>query len=353
MSTRSEGAVEAIPTRFALSRAAFRRLRRDRWSLGASWVFAAILFLSFAGGPVASRILGHNGGDQFPYSANFNQKPVGPFTRVPALRTTLGSTASGDLAPPPRGTKTTLFPLGADGPLGRDEFIRLLDGGKTSLEIAISAVIVSLLIGVPLGALAGFFGGISDAVVARLTETVMAFPLMLFLVFASVQLSQTLVPIGFGWWFPPGVLAEALLIGAFTSFYPTRLARAQVIQLRNAEFVESAEMIGASRWRILLRHLLPHLIPTMLVWSAVAIATNILLEVGLSFIGAGVQPSTPSWGSLLSTTWGTLLAPQDYNSLNFTPWQTAFPTIAILLTVVSLNQLSEGLRRALDPLARG
>ena len=110
-------------------------------------------------------------------------------------------------------------------------------------------------------------------------------------------------------------------------------------------------MVGASHWWILRRHLLPHLAPTVLVWGAIAIATNILLEVGLSFIGAGVQVSTATWGSLLSTTWGTLLSPQTYTSESFTPWQTIFPSLAILLAVVSLNQLSEGLRRALDPWA--
>lgn len=333
------------------SRLTWARLCRDRWSLGALCVVVAILLASFAGGPIASRILGHNGYDQFPYAASISQKPIGPWTRVPALLTGLGNTASGDLTPPPAGTKTTLFVFGADGPLGRDELIRVLDGGKTSLEIAIGGALIALLIGLPLGSLAGYFGGAVDAVVARITEWIMAFPLMLFLVFASVQLDHRLGPIGFGWWLPDGVFAEALLIGAFTSFYPTRLVRAQLLQLRNAEFVESAEMVGASHWWILRRHLLPHLVPTVLVWGAIAIATNILLEVGLSFIGAGVQVSTATWGSLLSTTWGTLLSPQNYNSQSFTPWQTIFPSFAILLAVVSLNQLSEGLRRALDPWA--
>ena len=325
------------------------RLRRDRLSFAALVIFLLIVVLSFAGGPLASRLLSHNGYDQFPYAANINMKPVGPFTRVPALNNATGTTVSGDLAPPPRGTKTTLLVFGADGPLGRDEFIRVLDGGKTSLEIAITGMLVALLVGMPLGSLSGYFGGATDAVVARITDMVMAFPLMLFLVFASVQLDHVLDPIGYGWWFPPGVLAEALLIGLFTSFYPARLVRAQVLQLRHAEFVESAEITGASHTRILVRHLLPHLIPTILVWGAVAIATNILIEVGLSFIGAGVQVSTATWGSLLSTTWGTLLAPQTYTSTDFTPWQTVFPTVAILLSVLSLNQLSEGLRHALDP----
>lgn len=328
---------------------AWARIVHDRWTLASLCIVAVVVVGSFAGGPIASRILGHNGYDQFPYSATITQKPVGPWTRVPALNDAVGNTASGELSPPPPGTKTTLFVLGADGPLGRDELIRVLDGGKTSLEIAIGGVLIALLIGIPVGSVAGFFGGIGDAIVSRITEWIMAFPLLLFLVFASARLAHVLDPIGYGWLFPRGVFAEAMLIGVFTSFYPTRLVRAQTMQLRNAEFVQSAEMVGSSQTRILLRELLPHLVPTILVWGAIAIATNILLEVGLSFIGAGVQVSTATWGSLLSTTWGTILAPGSYNSANFTPWQTICPTVAILLAVVSLNQLSEGLRRALDP----
>lgn len=343
------GAEWARQRRRSQSLITLRRFAADRWSLAAAIVFAFVLLASFAGGPIASRALGHNGFDEFPYAATQAQKPVGPFTWVPNLNYATGNTATGELTPPPAGAKKTLLIFGADGPIGRDEFIRVLDGGKTSLEIAICGMLIALLIGVPLGAAGGYYGGVADAVVSRITETVMAFPLMLFLIFASVRLDRVLDPIGFGWWFPPGVVAEALLIGVFTSFYPARLARAQILQLRNAEFVESAEMIGASRLRILLRHLLPHLLPALIVWAAVAVATNILIEVGLSFVGTGVQISTATWGSLLSTTWGTLLRPSQYNSTQFTPWQTVFPSLAILLAVVSLNQISEGLRRALDP----
>jgi peptide/nickel transport system permease protein len=105
-------------------------------------------------------------------------------------------------------------------------------------------------------------------------------------------------------------------------------------------------MIGASDARILRRHLFPHLVPTLLVWGAIAVATNILLEVSLSFIGIGVPASVPTWGSLLSNAWGTIYT---HSPGNPTVWQTLFPTLAILVTVVALNQISEGVRRALDP----
>jgi len=349
--------VEGIATTGMAARAAapegpwrltLRRIRRDRLTLAAASLFAFIVFCSFAGGPIASAILGHSSTDQFPYAANDNYKPVGPWTRV-STASYIRADDYGDVLPPPKGTPTTLLVLGADSVLGRDELLRVLDGGRTSLEIALFAVFVSLLVGVPLGVLAGYFGGFTDTVVSRVTETIMAFPLILFLVFASVRLSDTLTPIGWGSVVPDGVFAVALLIGLFTWFYPARLVRAEMLTLRNAEFVDASRMVGASTWRIIRRHLLPHLVPGLLVWAAIAFAANILLEVGISFVGVGVQASTPTWGSMLSTTWGTIFAPRTYDPNSYTPWQTVIPTLAILLTVVALNQLSEGIRRALEP----
>jgi peptide/nickel transport system permease protein len=330
-------------------RLTLNRLRRDRASVTAAVILAVIVILSFAGEPIGAAILGHNSTDQFPYAVDVNFKPAGPWSRVPDVGQVLVDSQGNPLVQAPPGTKTALLPLGADGPLGRDELLRLLDGGKTTLEVAILGVIFALLIGVPIGCIGGYFGGFTDTVVSRLTEVVMAFPLILFLVFASVRLSDTLNPIGWGSILPSGVFAVSLLIGVFTSFYPLRLVRGQLIVLRDAEFVQASHMTGASNWRILRRHLFPHLVPTLLVWSGIAVATNILLEVGISFIGAGIQASTPTWGSMLSTTWGTIYSPRTYNSASFTPWQTILPTIAILLTVVSLNQLSEGVRRAVQP----
>lgn len=351
----STALAEVMPAEFERRRPEWLRtlvrLWRDRWAAAALVLVTLVISASFAGAPLASALLGHNGTDLLPYAANIDQKPVGPWTWVPDVHNTIGTTASGDLAPAPPGIKRTLLIFGADGPLGRDEFIRVLDAGKSSLEIAIGGVLIAALIGVPFGLLAGYYRGLVETAVTRFTDALMAFPLMLFLIFASIRLDSVLDPIGYGNWLPRGVFAEALLIGVFTSFYPARLVRAQLLPLRDAEFVEAAQMVGATGWRIIRSHLLPHVRSTLLVWAAFAAATNILLEVGLSFIGAGVQPETPTWGSLLSTTWGTLLSPQTYNSLQYTPWQTVFPTAAMLIAVVSLNQLAEGLRRALDPWA--
>ena len=151
----------------------------------------------------------------------------------------------------------------------------------------------------------------------------------------------------YSWVVPRGVIADSLMIGVFTSFYPMRLIRSQLVTLRSAEFVDAGHMIGASDFRILRRHLFPHLVPSLLVWGAIAVGTNILVEVSLSFIGVGVEPSTPTWGSSLAAVWGTIYNPRT--TAHPAIWQTVFPTVAILITVVALNQLSEGVRRALEP----
>lgn len=325
-----------------------RRFLRDRASVFAAVILFVVVVGSLAGGPIASTLLGHNGSDLFPYSVNGNLRPVGPWTRVPALNEA-ASLPDNSIAPPPKHAKRTLFILGADSSLGRDELIRLLDGGKASLEVGLGGVLIAMLVGVPLGALAGYFGRWLDAIVSRVTELVMAFPMILLLVLVSVRLRPTLEPIAIRHVMPPGVFEVALTIGIFTSFYPLRLVRAQLMTLRHAEFVEAEQMIGASNRRILVRHLLPHVVPTLLVWGAVAVGTNVLLEVGLSFIGAGVPLTTTTWGSMLVTTWGTIYSPHLYDAQAFTPWLTIFPTLAILIAVVSLNRVSEGARRALAP----
>jgi ABC-type dipeptide/oligopeptide/nickel transport system permease subunit len=198
-----------------------------------------------------------------------------------------------NVLPPPKGTRRTLLALGADGTLGRDELIRFLDGGRTSLQVGLGATLIALLIALPIGAAAGYFGGFVDAVVSRWTDTLMAFPLLLFLVFATIRVSPYLSGVAYGSLLPRGVFSDAVLIGLFTSFYPLRLIRGQLLTLRAAEFVEAALMVGARDGRILWRHLMPHLVPTLLVWSAIATATNILLEVSLSFIGGRCRRRRP------------------------------------------------------------
>jgi ABC-type dipeptide/oligopeptide/nickel transport system permease subunit len=329
-------------------RSGWRRLRRDRGGLVSLVVVIALIVVALFGGAVVSRLVGHDGNTPFVYAAGGGTRPAGPWTHVPNPSSPrLGE--YGNLLPPPKGAKRELFVLGADGPIGRDELIRLLDGLRTSLEIGLGALVVALAIALPVGAAAGYFGGAVDAVVSQVTETFMAFPLLLFLLFANRYLVGDLRSLGWSWVVPDGAPAEAVLIGVFTAFYPVRLIRAQLFVLRHAEFVDAAHMVGASNWRILRRHLAPHLAPVLLVWGAIAVGTNILAEVGLSFLGIGVQASTPSLGTLLSEIWGTIYQTVPYDSRTHTPWQTVFPMVLIVVTVVSLNRLSEGIRRATEP----
>jgi peptide/nickel transport system permease protein len=250
---------------------------------------------------------------------------------------------------PPKGTGKTLLLLGADSALGRDEFLRVLYGGRVSLEIAAGAALLAILIGLLLGSIAGFYGGWTDAVISRFTDLVMAFPLLLFLVLIGSLFAHGLTDWTFHGLINQGVFQLILIIGAFTWFYPARIVRAQIMSLRHKEFVEAAQMVGARDSRIVRTHLLPHVLPPLLAYGTLLVATNIMIEVGVTFLGAGIKLPTASWGSLLAQTWGSVLNPNAYNPATVQPWLTLVPSLAIFATVFSLNQFGEGLREATDP----
>jgi peptide/nickel transport system permease protein len=326
---------------------AWRRLRRDRVALVSAAALLVVILACFVGAPIAAKLVGHGPDDLFPYGQH-SLKPVGPWTRV-ADTPIMGDLSPG--APPPKGVGTTLLVLGSDGPLGRDEFLRLLYGGRVSLEVAFGAALLAIAIGVLLGAVAAYFGGFVDSVISRFTDLVMAFPLLLFLVMigytaAGNRLSHLTLGL-----FPRGVVGLVLIIGLFTWFYPARIVRSEILSLRQREFVEAAEATGASDTWIIRKHLLPHVAPTLLVWGSVAAATNIMLEAGVTFLGAGIRIPTASWGTLLASTWGTVANPTGYNSTTFSPWPTILPTVAIFVTVLAFNQFGESLRSVLDPKA--
>jgi peptide/nickel transport system permease protein len=231
------------------------------------------------------------------------------------------------------------FLLGASDTLGRDEFLRLLYGARVSLEVAIGATFLSMFIGVLLGAIAGYFRGGIDAIISRVTEIVMAFPLLLFVIALAATAGDRLADITFGI-FQPGVIMLILIGGIFGWFYPARIVRAQVLSLREKEFVEAARMVGSSDWRIIRSHLLPHLVAPIIVYSTLIVAQFVLFEAGLSFLGLGIKLPTASWGNLLST------APDFYTQQ---PWLMVWPGLAVLLTTLAFNLLGDGLRDAFDP----
>jgi peptide/nickel transport system permease protein len=309
-----------------------------------------IVFAVGPGAPLYGKLVGHGPNDLFPYAVSIGLRPAGPFT----VTWSTPETADADPfqlkhTPPAKGTGKTFLLLGADSSLGRDEFLRILYGGRVSLEVAFGAALVAISIGVVLGTLAGYFGGLADAVISRVTDLVMSFPLLFFLVMIGAVVNR-----GMQYWtlhglLNTGVLQLILTIGAFTWFYPARIVRTQIVSLRHREFVEAAEMVGASDARIMRTHLLPHLAPPLIAYGTLLVATNIMIEVGVTFLGAGIRIPTASWGSLLAQTWGSILSPIRYDPATFQPWLTVFPSLAIFLTVFALNQFGEGLREATDP----
>jgi peptide/nickel transport system permease protein len=303
------------------------RLKRDRFALAGGGFIIFMFLLAFLGAPIAAKILGHGPNDQF-YSAIDEDSflPVGPMTWVDT----------------PDGGRT-LFILGADSTIGRDLFLRLLYGARTSLEVAVFATFFSVGLGVLLGALAGYFRGTVDTIVSRLSEVVMAFPALLFIIAISATAGEQLNGITFGF-LAEGVFTLVLVFSLFGWFYPARIVRGQVLSLREKEFVEAARMTGASDWRIVRSHLLPHLVGPVIVYATLIIASLVIAEAGLSFLGLGIQEPTASWGNILAQ------APQYYLTV---PSLMIWPGLAILLATLAFNLLGDGLRDAFDPRKTG
>jgi peptide/nickel transport system permease protein len=329
---------------------AWRRLKRDRVALVCGGFLVLVVLAVGPGAPLYGKLVGHGPNEFFPYAVSVSLRPAGPSPVTGDTPEVAGDDPFAlEHPPPPKGTKKTLLLLGADSQLGRDEFMRILYGGRVSLEVAAGAALLALLVGAALGSLAGYVGGLVDAVISRFTDLVMAFPLLLFLVMIGSLFSYGLTRWTFGGLLNQGVFQLILIIGLFTWFYPARVVRTQVQSLRHREFVEAAHMIGARDTRIMRTHLLPHVLPPLLAYGTLLIATNVMIEVGVTFLGAGIRLPTASWGSLLAQTWGSILNPNPYNPATTQPWLTLCPSIAIFLTVFALNQFGEGLREATDP----
>jgi peptide/nickel transport system permease protein len=310
------------------------RLRRDKLAI-ISAIFIVLLFaLAFVGAPLAAHLLGHGPNTIFGYGIDQNSfVPVGPWTHI--------STAPYIGAPTAHYGHTLLI-LGADGQLGRDLFLRLLYGAQTSLEVGVFATVGSVSIGILMGLAAGYFRGWIDTVISRLIEIVMVFPYLLFVIALRIVAGPALNNITLGF-LPNGVFTLSLIFSVFGWFYPARIMRGVVFSLREKEFVEAARMTGASDWRIMRSHLLPHLVAPIIVYSSILVASNILGEAGLSFLGLGIVPPTPSWGNLLA------VAPSYYQTQ---VWILIFPGLAILFTTIAFNLLGDGLRDAFDPRSR-
>jgi peptide/nickel transport system permease protein len=221
---------------------------------------------------------------------------------------------------------SALYWFGTDE-VGRDLFSRIIYGARASLSAGVISVSIALLLGVPVGLLAGYRGGWVDAIISRFTDAMLACPFLILAIamaaFLGPSLSNAMIAIG--------ITAMPIFI---------RLTRGQVISVKVEDYVEAARSVGNTPFKIAFRHILPNIAPQLLVQATLTIATAIIAEAALSFLGLGQQPPQPSWGSMLNSA---------QRFLSNAPWMAIFPGLAIFVTVLSFNLLGDGLRDALDP----
>jgi peptide/nickel transport system permease protein len=217
-------------------------------------------------------------------------------------------------------------PFGTDD-MGRDYFARCLYGGRTSLLIGFMAMILSTVIGVIIGSISGFIGGIVDVILMRLVDALMSLPTFLIMVVMNAYLDA-------------GVKNVILIIGLLTWMSIARIVRGETLSLKEREYVVYSRVSGQSRMKIILKHVIPNIMPTVIVSATINVAQAILMESALSFFGLGIVPPTSSWGNMLNSSQGYLTT---------APYLAIFPGALILLTVISFNYLGEVLRKIYEP----
>jgi peptide/nickel transport system permease protein len=220
--------------------------------------------------------------------------------------------------------------LGTDQ-LGRDLFFRVLLGARTSMLIALVSVGLSIVIGLPIGIVAGYFKGWADHLLGRLIDTLLSFPAILLALAISAVLG-------------PNVRNTILAIGIAFAPYLARVVRGETLRVSSLPYIEAARSQGASSFRIIRKHVLPNIMAPVIVQATISVAFAILAEAGLSFLGLGTQPPTPSWGLMIQ-------ASRDY--LDVAPWTALVPGMAVALSVLGLNMLGDVLRDVLDPTSGG
>jgi peptide/nickel transport system permease protein len=317
----------------------WRQFRRDRWALaGIAMIFLMLLLAIFA--PVISSVSGHTANnvnldalDDFglPGAPSWWPCPEGAGQTTTDPTTGSVTVASGCEA-------QAGYLLGVDD-AGRDLFVRIAYGARTSLFIAFFATGLALVIGVVLGVIAGFFRGKVDTFISRTTDVVLSLPILL-LALGLASACGASKEGCLGGLIKPGLFMVSLIIGLFSWPYISRIIRGQVLSLREKEFVEASRSLGSSNWRIMAREILPNVAAPLIVYTTLIIPANILFEAGLSFLGVGVPDTTPSWGQMLST---------SSNAFTYAPWLMIFPGLALFATTLAFNLVGDGMRDALDP----
>lgn len=211
--------------------------------------------------------------------------------------------------------------------IGRDVLSRVIWGARASLLAGLVSVSIAMALGVPIGLLAGYMGGWIDGVISRFTDAMLAVPFLILAIALAAFLG-------------PSLTNAMLAIGVSATPVFIRLTRGQVLAVKVEDFVEAARAVGNPHWRIALRHILPNILPPLIVQATLAIAAAVIAEASLSFLGLGQQPPAPSWGSMLNTA---------KNYVDNAPWMAIWPGMSIFLLVLSFNLLGDGLRDALDP----
>jgi peptide/nickel transport system permease protein len=288
----------------------WRRFRRDKFAIAGVVVIVIIIALAIAA-PYIERDVAHHGKNEV------NLLALDQF----------------GLPSPPSGQ----YWFGVDT-AGRDLFVRVIYGARTSLTIAVVATGISVVIGVVLGLLSGFYRGKIDTFISRLTDVVLSLPVLLLALglVSACGLSKDGCMYGL---LSPGLTLVSIVIGLFSWPYISRIVRGQVLSLREKEFVEASRSLGASNWRIVFREILPNVAAPIIVYSTLIIPNNVLFEASLSFLGVGVPQETPSWGRQLSE------ASKNIESW----WLMLFPGLFLLMTTLAFNLVGDGLRDALDP----
>lgn len=213
---------------------------------------------------------------------------------------------------------------------GRDMLSRIIWGARASLLAGLTSVGIAMAIGVPLGLAAGFLGGLVDGFISRFTDAMLACPFLILAIALAAFLG-------------PSLTNAMLAIGITAMPLFIRLTRGQVLSIKAEDYVEAASAVGNPQWRIAVRHILPNILPQLMVQATLTIAAAIIAEASMSFLGLGLQPPAPSWGSMLNSA---------QRFLSNAPWMALWPGIAIFATVLSFNLLGDGLRDALDPRSR-